>query len=291
MHSALALALLSALALGCTEPRWSEPERLGGRLVAPDVLELGENIYQRYCVLCHGEEGNGRGAAAENLWPPPRDFRSASFKFAGVEDRGLPADAELARIISDGLAGTAMKGWDLPAAELDAVIQYLKTFSPPEKGFRDERLEVSAPVYPPDPYAKDASGAISRGERLYHSVFQCASCHPAYVPLESFAAWGSAARTDDPYAPVPKWAAPYGAVVLPPDFFRHPLRAVRAERGPGGELDHSVADLYRTIAYGLRGPMPGYGHLGAADVWAVAHYVKSLADKRAETASASDAAR
>lgn len=276
------LVVVAALfAVACSAPEFTEPQVLGGETVAAETLELGREVYVEQCAVCHGLEGDGRGPAAWGMWPPPRDFTTAKFKFAGIQDRGLPADAELARIIEGGLAGTPMRAWDLADAELAAVIDYLKTFSPPEKGFRSERLEVKAPEIPPDPYQDEAArqDAIARGEKLYHSIFQCASCHPAYVPLERFADWDARPRAEDPYAPVPKWAPEYRVSLVPPDFLRHPMRAVRTE-AEGGRLSHRADDLYRAIAYGLQGPMPGYGHLGAADVWAVAHYVKSLADLR-----------
>ena len=66
----------------------------------------------------------------------------------------------------------------------------------------------------------------------------------------------------------------YNSVLLPPDFERHPMRAVRLdERGR-----HNVEDIYRAVAFGLQGPMPGYVHLGEDEVWKVSLYVKKLAD-------------
>lgn len=272
-----ALCVLAA----CAEPTFTEPQTLGGETVAAETLELGREVYQRNCAVCHGVDGDGRGPAAPGMWPPPRDFTSARFKFAGIQDRGLPADDELARIITGGLAGTPMRAWDLAGDELDAVIDYLKTFSPEGEGFRSDRLAVVTPEIPPDPHdtPEARARALERGEELYHSIFQCGSCHPAYAPAERFRAWDAEPRAIDPHEPVPKWAESYDTVLLPPDFLRHPLRAVRTEV-EDGRLSHDARDLYRAIAYGLQGPMPGYGHLGADDVWAVAHYVKSLADLR-----------
>jgi mono/diheme cytochrome c family protein len=273
----LIAAAAAALATACDGS--FAAQELGGAVVPAAVLERGHEVYLRHCGPCHGEDGDGQGPAALGLTPPPRDFRAAVFKFAGVEDRGLPDDAELARVIQGGLAGTAMRPWQLPPTDVHAVIQRIKAFSPPGHGFRDPALTVRAPRLPADPVAPgDLAAAIADGERLYHAVFQCASCHPSYARPERLRAWGLAPR---PHAelPLPRWSSTFASVLVPGDFLRHPMRSV-ADRDPGPALDLEPRDLYRVIAYGLAGPMPGYGHLGERDVWNVVHYVKSLADRR-----------
>ena len=253
---------------------------LGG--CAADPAERGRHLYDRYCAICHGEAGDGRGPSAAFLWPPPRDFRSAQFKYAGGADGALPTDEELARVVRQGLAGTAMQPWDLPDAELALILDHIKTFSPPGRGFRDpERRPAPRPPIPPDPYTTGAArtAALSLGALAYHGTFQCSQCHPAYGTPSQLSAWG-AQRTDAPLEPVPKWSATYRSVLLPPDFLRHPMRWVRATRSPSGRLDHDAGDLYRIIAHGMNGPMPGYGHLPPNQIWAVVHYTKRVADQQ-----------
>jgi len=205
-----------------------------------------------------------------------------------VQDRGLPSDEELERIITEGLKGTYMRPWILQPKERHAVIQYIKTFSREGKGFRSKRLKIKPPHIEPDPYqdSEQIAAAILEGEMLYHATFQCSSCHPAYASPEKFKEWDALMRPDHPEAPVPKWSENYRTVLLPPDFKRHQMRAVRSRKTPYGSLDHNVLDIYRAIAFGLQGPMPGYEHLGTDKVWAVAHYVKSLADVKELTPSA-----
>jgi mono/diheme cytochrome c family protein len=273
---------------GCDDPVFTEPQTLGGTLVPAKTLEQGRHVYRRYCVTCHGSKGDGRGVAAYGQWPPPRDFRTAKFKFTGVADRGLPSDKELRRVITQGLAGTYMRPWILQEAELHSVTQYIKTFSPEGKGFRSKRLKIKAPTIPDNPFtsAEQITEAIAKGEQLYHASFQCSSCHPAYVKNEQVVSWDAAMRTSDPFDSVPKYSENYRSVLLPPDFLRHEVRAIRT-RTVLGKLDHNAADIYRSIAFGLQGPMPGYGHLGEPDNWAVALYVKSLLDmKQSEAAGA-----
>src|SRR5262249_289719 len=145
-----------------------------------------------------------------------------------------------------------------------------KTFSLPGTGFRDPKLKVKAPVIPPDPFPHGAPpDVIARGKKLYHSYFECAKCHPSYASKEEFSTWDAQQRADAPSLPAPKWSSEFQSVLLPPDFLRHPMHSVRA-------APWTRVDLYRVVAYGLQGPMPGYGHLGVDDVWAVVHYVETL---------------
>lgn len=270
-----------ALFFGCSdEPVFTEPQVLGGITVEAAVLEQGRLVYRRYCLTCHGANGDGRGVSSFGQWPPPRDFRTAKFKYAGVQDRGLPSDEELERVITSGLKGTYMRPWILQPRELNSVVQYIKTFSPESSGFRSKRLKVKPPSIAPDPYtsSEEIAEALVKGEELYHATFQCSSCHPAYATPKQFQAWDALMRPDEPQSPVPKWSENYRTVLLPPDFERHQMRAVRARKGPGGTVEHNLVDIYRAIAFGLQGPMPGYEHLGTDKVWAVTHYVKNLAD-------------
>lgn len=244
--------------------------------------DRGRRLYERYCATCHGEQGDGRGPSAAFLWPPPRDFRSAQFKFAPAAEGALPSDQDLARIVRQGLAGTAMQPWDLPDAELGPILDHIKRFSPPGRGFRDpERRPAPALVVPPDPYTSGASraAALSLGALAYHGDLQCSQCHPSYGTPAQLRTW-KAPRPLDPLEPVPKWSATYRSVLLPPDFLRHPMRWVRAARTREGRLDHDATDLYRIVALGMNGPMPGYGHLPPNQIWAVVHYTKWVADQR-----------
>lgn len=269
----IAIALSALLFGACTA---GDPVVLGGAEISASRLERGERLYIHYCATCHGIDGDGQGPSSPGLWPPPRDFRTATFKYAGTTGQDLPADAELARIVRSGLTGTAMLAWDLSDGELFPILDYIKTFSPPGEGFRDPDRQLSSPKIPPDPYQGKEAAAIEFGEKLYHVDFQCNQCHPSYVTPDRYADWGAfPPRATNIYDPVPKWSPAFATVLLPPDFLRHPMRSVRTTK-----TGENVADLYRVIAYGLAGPMPGYGHLGADKIWAIAHYVASLAKLR-----------
>lgn len=139
----LAALALGATLLACGGPGFDKPMQLGGRLVAPETLDRGRDLYNRFCATCHGFDGKADTAQSRQLDPRPRDFTKAEFKRV-TSPGALPTDAELGALITHGIPGTGMPAWpQLQGDELDSVIQYLKTFSqrwqtepppPPKKG-------------------------------------------------------------------------------------------------------------------------------------------------------------
>jgi mono/diheme cytochrome c family protein len=274
-----ALLLLPLLAApACTRtvtlpgapPPFTAPVTLGGRVVQPAALEHGREIFTHFCRPCHGDAGDGQGMAAPGLQPPPRDLRLGVYKFAAVAAGQLPGDADFVRTIRHGLHGTAMQPWDVPPAELDDLIQYMKSFAP---RWRNEGAG-QALVASDDPWVgRDAEG-VARGTRVYHGLAQCAvACHPAYATRAEIYAFTKeltgnrlADLRGDLYLPVAK-ESDYGVKILPPDFTFNELR--------GGD---AVGDIYRAIAAGIGGTaMPTWKNvLPEADLWAMAHYVRSL---------------
>lgn len=249
--------------------------RLGdGRVLPSRQLERGRRAYLTYCVACHGADGDGKGVSARGLSPPARDFTRGEFKFAAVPAGRLPNDADLARTIRDGLHGTSMlPGKDIGAGTIDDLVQYVKVFSPRWV----ERRPGEAIVPGPDRWA-DARGAdaVARGRKLYHALAQCASCHPAYASPEEVRAASlemlgreTPLRADARF-PVAKESV-WGTLVWPPDFRRDALRT-----------GDTLPDLYRAIAAGVGGTaMPTWKDaIPDDDLWALAHYVRSLREER-----------
>jgi mono/diheme cytochrome c family protein len=282
--SARGVVLLSLAALGlgagaCRRPAGAPPPftsavTLGGRSVPAAALEHGRDVYTHFCRPCHGDAGDGKGPASAGLRPPPRDLRLGVYKFAAVPAGQLPHDADFVRTLKRGLHGTAMLSWDVPEAELDDLIQYVKAFAP---RWRTERPGETI-VASPDPWAARESDGIERGRRVYHGLAQCATaCHPAYVTRpEIYVLTLELTKMDlremrgDLYFPVAK-DSDYGVKILPPDFTFNELR--------GGE---TLDDIYRAIAAGIGGTaMPTWKNvLPDADLWAMTHYVRWLLDMR-----------
>src|SRR5947209_830719 len=66
----------------------------------------GRRDYERYCVWCHGEYGDGHGPSHARFSPSPRDFTSATFKCRSTPSGSLPTDDDLRRTIRTGVHGT-----------------------------------------------------------------------------------------------------------------------------------------------------------------------------------------
>lgn len=283
-RAALAVALL-AIGGACRReaggpPRFTAPVVLGGQQVSAAQLERGREVYTHYCRACHGDQGDGKGSAAAGLQPPPRDLRLGVYKFAAVAAGQLPTDADLLRTIRNGLHGTAMQPWDVPPGDVQDLIQYLKAFSPRwQKETPGDPIEITA-----DPWATSVPAGVERGKRVYHGLAQCAvACHPAYATrAEIYAFTKELTKLEvrefrpDMYDGVAK-DSDYGTKLLPPDFTFTPPRA--------GE---TVADIYRSIASGIGGTaMPTWKNvLPESDLWALAHYVRSLVELRDTPAAA-----
>ncbi len=273
--SALLVALI--LAGGCANSDdFKEAIVLGGQEVQPEVLNLGHDTYIAYCRACHGVNGDGKGPASKGLRPPPRDFRQGVFKFANVETGYLPRDEDLQRIVRHGLGGTAMLPWDISDDRLDAVIQYIKTFS---ELWVDEFEEVGEEIVAgTDPFgAARRDEAVEMGKKLYHALAQCNSCHPSYISYQEIYDAGvemtGSGNTDlgpHSYA-VELKDSDYDSKLLPPDFTFHLVRS--------GE---STEAIFLAIASGIGGTaMPTWkGSLPDDQIWAMAYYVRSLIEIR-----------
>lgn len=242
----------------------------------PAKLSSGQQVYERYCVGCHGAKGDGKGPAATFLDPKPRDFTSGKFKFASVPSGDLPTDDDLHRTLVKGLSGSSMPAWPLLSErERAAVIAYIKTFS---TRWQAQTPGVSITI-PEDPYTGDAGeirNAIHRGEVVYHSITTCWQCHPGYV---------SGARMEEMYTAAgkkfaglrPEFDKPvlkddgWGQPLMPTDFRKDRIRT-------GIAMDN----LFRVIATGIGGTaMPTWkDSIPDEDIWALAYYVRSLADQR-----------
>ncbi|MCA9513793.1 MAG: cytochrome c [Myxococcales bacterium] len=125
-----ATGLLGALAGACGGKRgFTEPMVLGGETVAPETLNRGQGVYDRFCATCHGFDGKADTPGGRRLDPRPRDFTTADFKYG--DNGALPTNAQLEKTIRHGIPGSGMPAWpNLSEQELEGVVQYIKTFSP-----------------------------------------------------------------------------------------------------------------------------------------------------------------
>ena len=206
----------------------------------------GRQVYERYCVQCHGGRGDGGGEVARWSQPKPRDFRQAVFKFSSTANGYLPTTADLERVIRDGLYGTRMPPFAaLSKRERGDVIAYLQTLSP-----RWRTEEPGKPIAVSDEPAATRE-SVTQGRELYEA--NCSKCHGDGTGNGSSAA---KLMVDD-------WGAP----ITPAN-----LTLGR------GKWARTARDIYIRAMGGINGtPMPESGDaLTPAQVWQIAHYVQAL---------------
>lgn len=83
-------------------------------------LERGRSYYVQLCVPCHGGSGRGDGEWAYRMTPRPADLTTGR-----AMNR---TDGELRAAIGEGVAGTAMRGWEdrLSETQIGQVIGYVR---------------------------------------------------------------------------------------------------------------------------------------------------------------------
>ena len=126
--------------------------------LGPDGGQWAEGIslFANNCTVCHGVNGEGSdlGAALNT-----------------AELREREAD-ELARIITEGVPGTAMAGWknSMSAGEIEDLVAFLHNW--------DVITEQGLVLEPPEPLRIDLDNPqelFALGEHLYNNT--CSSCH------------------------------------------------------------------------------------------------------------------
>lgn len=213
----------------------------------------GKALYQRYCIFCHGTDGDGRGESAPFLDPKPRDFTKAVYKCRSTPSGSLPLDSDLYDTISRGIHASGMPSWSpLLRQERVDLVAYIKTFS---SAFQEEKpaAPVDIPTEPPS-----TSDSVRRGSELFQSM-NCWSCH------------GKDGRGHGPSTAT--LTDSKGYPITPFDF-------TSGSRFKCGESDR---DMFRDLVTGLDGtPMPSFaGALNPDQRWDVVYYIRSLGAHKA----------
>ena len=221
-------------------------------------IAYGKEVYERRCIGCHGEKGDGNGPAATFLFNQrPRNFNAGVFKFR-LTQKPVPTDGDLLRTITRGVRGTAMPAWyELPLNDQLAVIQYIKyelavDRSDPSKPYAYFIEEPpSQPLYIGQPPAP-SQDLLAHAKDVWQNA-KCWECHGQTGKGDGEKAAG---LKDD-----------FGFPIRPAD-----LTSGQFKSGP------SVQDIFRTMSTGLSGtPMPSYrDSLSEQDRWALAYYVLAL---------------
>jgi mono/diheme cytochrome c family protein len=213
----------------------------------------GKNLYQRFCIGCHGADGNGKGPDAPPINPKPRDFTRATFKCRSTPTGDLPTDEDLFNAITRGFVGTRMKPWKTLSAQQRAdLVAFIKTWSP-----RWATEKPGTPIVIP-PETPQTQESVERGKVLFQTTLNCAKCHGT----RGLGDGRSAATLEDDD----------GNRIKPRDFVH----------ASGFKCGTTNEDLYRILMTGLDGtPMPSFSDdLDASQAWDLIHYLRTLQQNR-----------
>jgi len=208
----------------------------------------GKKVYRRYCILCHGTDGDGNGENAQWIDPKPRDFTLGVFKCRSTPTGTLPTDEDLFNAMSRGFVTTNMPPW-LPLSRQNRadVVAYIKSFSPKWK-----TTKAGTPITIPQEPALTIE-SIRHGRELYQKM-ECWKCH------------GARGHGDGP-----------SAATLT-DNKDLPIRPYDFSTGSRFMCGVTNQDLYKIFMTGLDGtPMPSFADdIKPAEGWDLVHFLRTL---------------
>ena len=108
------------------------------------AVSHGSNLYQNYCIGCHGPNQDGNGVNASALNPKPRNLHDAPFMRETLTPERINASLHY------GVHGTAMPRWEnlLSTSEIQEVIAYVLslTWDMPKAGMDSTTDQLATPV-------------------------------------------------------------------------------------------------------------------------------------------------
>ncbi len=272
----------AVLAEQCGTPR--APRLLGRPDVPRAHLGRGAAVYARYCVQCHGVDGDGKGEAAAYMIPRPRDYRRGIFKFTSTTYGSRPLRDDLVRTIKRGIRGTSMPAFNLlDPKDLEAVTDYVLVLT--HRGELEAELVGEAEVaeeIDPERIPEMIRGIVARWEQARGRVVYPSSPMPEFTPAvvaegkKAFLTVGCAqCHGDDGRGQL--------ATNVGVDAWGNPTKAADLTSGMlrGGP---EPLDIYRHVDAGINGtPMPAFHDSLAKQperTWQLVAYVLSVAETR-----------
>ncbi len=254
-NAVILAALVAASVTACAQVTEDQQKQwLGTPAASSHIGHLSGNAkaaagdYRRYCVVCHGELGDGNGESAQWLDPKPRDFTLAVFKCRSTPTGTLPTDQDLYETIARGLDRSNMPPWNTFTTQQRAdLVAWIKHYSP-----RWQTEKPGTPIeIPPEPEV--TPGRVKAGRDVFARV-QCWKCH------------GAEGRGNGP-----------SASTLQDDLGR-PILPYNFAEGGRFKCGSTDADLYRIFMTGLDGtPMPSFAdNIKPEEAWDLVMYLRSL---------------
>ncbi|HIP52796.1 MAG TPA: c-type cytochrome, partial [Chromatiales bacterium] len=246
----------------------------------------GKELYDFRCAVCHGENGMGNGVAADFMYPKPRDFSLALFKYKSSPGTQLPRDDDLFKTIKHGLPGTAMPGWGslMSDDQIRSLLPVIKRFDiasawapedADEEAFDDDghylkddfrKITEMEPLDGQIPYSEES---IAKGKEAFLKA--CEECHGA----EGRGNIVSGKKLEDDW----------GNRIWPRDLTK-PWTWRWTQAAPGEqEREQTIHNIYSRLSIGIPGtPMPAHraveegnkDPVSLEDRWHIANYVYSL---------------
>jgi len=141
---------------------------------AEPSIERGKLVYMEKCVLCHAEDGSGKGVSAFYSSPRPRNFIKGQYKFRTTPFGKIPTDDDLYKMLIRGMPGTTMPSWKhFPEVDLKSLVLYLKTLSKKFAKFKKKgKTHKLTKVESPPPFDKQS---LERGKKFFDTT--CSGCH------------------------------------------------------------------------------------------------------------------
>lgn len=248
--SAVAVMFL-ATAVYAQQTEYSENQRMNMESHVNGMTghaAIGQPIYRRFCIGCHGELGDGQGENAQWIDPKPRNFTIAIFRCRSTPTGTLPTDSDLYDTIGRGMLNSNMPHW-LPLTDQDRVnlVAYVKHFSP-----RWLTEKPGTPIVIPAEPAVTAD-RIKEGRVLFQKL-ECWKCHGVTGRANGPSA---DTLTDDENRPI------------------KPFNFHDSQRFKCGATDQA---MYKDFMTGLDGsPMPSFSdNIKPDEAWDLVFYLRTL---------------
>jgi mono/diheme cytochrome c family protein len=208
----------------------------------------GKQLYRRYCIGCHGPQGDGNGENAQWIDPKPRDFTAAVFKCRSTPTGTLPTDTDLEHSVQRGFVTSNMPSWNpLTPQQRADLVAYIKTFSP---RWHSEKSGPPLNIPAETPLTIDS---VLHGRELFQKL-ECWKCH------------GPAGHGDGPSANTLT------------DSKDNPIRPYNFSTGSRFKCGVTNSDIYRIFMTGVDGtPMPSFADsIQPNEAWDLVHFLRTL---------------
>jgi len=210
--------------------------------------KAAETDYRRYCVGCHGDEGDGEGENAQWLDPKPRNFTLGQFKCRSTPSGTLPTDEDLYNTIARGLDRSVMPPWNTFTHQQRAdLVAYVKHFSA-EWTTEKPGTPIEIPAEP-----EVTPERVKAGQALFQKL-ECWKCH------------GVEGRANGPSADTLQ------------DDQNRPIKPYDFTEGSRPKCGSTDQDIYKIFMTGLDGtPMPSFSdNVKPDEAWELVFYLRTL---------------